>query len=239
MNNSSSDRTNQIEGSNKEPRSVRRKREIRARLLKAAFELMSDRNKDEVTVSEITEAADIGFGTFYNYFESKDAIFNALLSEVIERSAMLVDETAKDLPDAAERLSVGVRNTILQAQSDPIWGGFLMRTPLDTHFLSIGLGKFLKRDLEQGVASNRFQIDDMELALLAISSTVLGILSVEMNRLRADLENKTEPYLQASFRDGVAENTAAIVLRIVGVRDAAAVANRPLPPLHGCLNIFS
>ena len=237
--NTSSSNTARKAGSGKEPRSVRRKREIRSRLLKAAFVLMSERSKDEVTVSEITEAADVGFGTFYNYFESKDSIFNALLTEVIERSAMLVDETARGLPDAAERLSVGVRNTILQAQSDPIWGGFLMRTPLDTHFLSIGLGKFLKRDLEQGIASGRFQIGDLELALLAISSAVLGILSVEMDRLRADRENEVEPHLQASFRAGVAENTAAIVLRIVGVSDADAVACRPLPPLEGFLDLFS
>src|SRR5258708_39986734 len=59
----------------REPRGARRKRETRARLLDAALKLMAERGMEGVAVNEITEAADVGFGSFYNHFESKESIF--------------------------------------------------------------------------------------------------------------------------------------------------------------------
>lgn len=35
-------------------------------------------------MEDVTHAADLGKGAFYNYFESKDALFAALLSEAVE-----------------------------------------------------------------------------------------------------------------------------------------------------------
>src|SRR5262245_42665756 len=58
----------------REPRGARRKRETREKLLRAAFRLIAERGVDGVAINEITEAADVGFGSFYNHFESKDAI---------------------------------------------------------------------------------------------------------------------------------------------------------------------
>ncbi|MGB1581288.1 MAG: TetR/AcrR family transcriptional regulator, partial [Nevskiales bacterium] len=62
----------------KEPRGARRKRQTRDKLMKAALQLMAERGKDGVAINEITEAADVGFGSFYNHFESKEAIHAAL-----------------------------------------------------------------------------------------------------------------------------------------------------------------
>ena len=53
----------------REARGARRRRETRARLLDAALKLMADRGMDGVAINEITEAADVGFGSFYNHFE--------------------------------------------------------------------------------------------------------------------------------------------------------------------------
>jgi AcrR family transcriptional regulator len=49
----------------REPRGARRKRETRDKLLRAAFRLMAQRGIDAVAINEITEAADVGFGSFY------------------------------------------------------------------------------------------------------------------------------------------------------------------------------
>ena len=59
----------------REPRGARRKRETRARLLDAALRLMAQKGMEGVAINEITEAADVGFGSFYNHFESKEAIY--------------------------------------------------------------------------------------------------------------------------------------------------------------------
>src|SRR6201987_5339530 len=56
------------------PRSDRRERgrlETRERIYRAALELFAERGFMETTVEDITEAADVGKGTFFNYFPTK------------------------------------------------------------------------------------------------------------------------------------------------------------------------
>src|SRR5246500_5921419 len=59
------------------PRSDRRERrrlETRERLYRAALELFGERGFLETTVEDITEAADVGKGTFFNYFPTKEHV---------------------------------------------------------------------------------------------------------------------------------------------------------------------
>jgi len=59
-------------------RRVRKARETRVRLFRAALQLFADRGFPNVTVEDITEAADVGKGTFFNYFESKDHVLGVM-----------------------------------------------------------------------------------------------------------------------------------------------------------------
>ena len=68
------------------PRSDRRERrrlETRERLYRAALELFGERGFLETTVEDITEAADVGKGTFFNYFATKEHVLAAYGGERI------------------------------------------------------------------------------------------------------------------------------------------------------------
>src|ERR1700720_2972056 len=58
-------------------RRQRRSAEIRERLFRAALKLFAEKGIAETTVEDITNAADVGKGTFFNYFPSKDHILIA------------------------------------------------------------------------------------------------------------------------------------------------------------------
>src|SRR5690349_11841727 len=58
-------------------RRQRRSAEIRERLFRSALGLFAKKGFGETTVEDITEAADVGKGTFFNYFPSKDHILIA------------------------------------------------------------------------------------------------------------------------------------------------------------------
>ena len=58
-------------------RRQRRSAETRDRLFRAALNLFAQKGFLETTVEDITEAADVGKGTFFNYFPSKDHILLA------------------------------------------------------------------------------------------------------------------------------------------------------------------
>jgi AcrR family transcriptional regulator len=67
-------------------RRERRRAEIRDRLFQSALQLFADRGFLETTVADITEAADVGKGTFFNYFPTKEHVL-ATFGE--ERIAMI------------------------------------------------------------------------------------------------------------------------------------------------------
>ena len=67
----------------------RRRAEVRERLFRAALTLFAERGYLETTVEDITEAADVGKGTFFNYFPTKEhvlATFGAERLAAIERA---------------------------------------------------------------------------------------------------------------------------------------------------------
>src|SRR6202051_3001883 len=53
-------------------RRQRRSSQTRERLFRAALDLFARRGFADTTVEDITNAADVGKGTFFNYFPSKD-----------------------------------------------------------------------------------------------------------------------------------------------------------------------
>jgi AcrR family transcriptional regulator len=55
-------------------RRERRKQETHQRLVESAWDLFQERGYDHTTVADITEAADVAKGTFFNYFATKEAI---------------------------------------------------------------------------------------------------------------------------------------------------------------------
>ena len=82
-------------------RRERRRQETRERLFEAAVRLLSEREFEAVTVEAITEAADVGKGTFFNYFPNKEAVisyfFEYKSSRLVE-AARRVNES-ENLPD--------------------------------------------------------------------------------------------------------------------------------------------
>lgn len=59
-------------------RRERKRLETRERIFRMAMQLFGQRGFFNTTVEDITEAADVGKGTFFNYFPSKEQVFGVL-----------------------------------------------------------------------------------------------------------------------------------------------------------------
>lgn len=72
-------------------RRERKKFETEQKLIKAAIGLVSEKGLFDVTVEQITERADVGKGTFFNYFPSKEHLLASIFHSKREQVAMAGD----------------------------------------------------------------------------------------------------------------------------------------------------
>lgn len=73
-------------------RRERRRAETRERILRAALDLFSERGVMATTVEDITNAADVGKGTFFNYFPTKEDILAHLCQLQMGKIREFVDQ---------------------------------------------------------------------------------------------------------------------------------------------------
>ena len=90
----------------KTPRTERGRKTLRKLLDASAIEF-GEKGFHEASVSSITRRAGVALGTFYTYFDSKDALFRALVGDMSDnvrssaRSALTEGMSALEIEEAA------------------------------------------------------------------------------------------------------------------------------------------
>jgi AcrR family transcriptional regulator len=197
-------------------RGARRRERTREALLDGAGVVFARKGLDASTIAEITEQADVGFGSFYNHFASKEEIAEAVLTRSIEQQGQALERLSAQLEDPAEVVSVAHRHFVRRAASDPDWARVLIRLDVSHRVAQAALGAHARRDLARGIAQGRFRVGDPEVALWSAGGALLAVM-------RAVLDGTLQP--------GADSHHAENVLRMLGVplEEAARIARRPLP----------
>ncbi|ORV61750.1 TetR/AcrR family transcriptional regulator [Mycobacterium europaeum] len=195
----------------------RRKWRTRAALVKAAQRLIAE-GKVNVPVLEITQAADVGMGSFYNHFDSKEQLFEAAVADVLDAYGSMLDRLTASIEDPAETFATSFRLTGRLFRRRPQESRILLANGLELLSSQRGLAPRALRDIRAGVAAGRFDVEDPELALAMAGGALLGLGAL----LRDDPDRD-----DARAADLVTEN----VLRLFGLSaaDARAICRRPLP----------
>jgi AcrR family transcriptional regulator len=196
----------------------RRKARTRRALLDAAREILVEHGTSDVSIQEITERADVGFGSFYNHFSSKTELFEAAVIEALEEHGAMLDAVTAGIEDPAEVFAVAVRATAHLADTHPAAARIMTRIGLDYLATEHGLAPRALRDIGRGIESGRFTVSTPYLGLVVTAGCLLAYLQV---RLHA-------PEL---LDDDTADELVEQVLRMLGMNadSARAVAHRPLP----------
>ena len=80
----------------------------RSALIRAAQTFVAA-GKLNVPVLEITRAADVGMGSFYNHFDSKEELFEAAVNEVLDDLGAILDKLSVEGEDPAETFARSFR----------------------------------------------------------------------------------------------------------------------------------
>jgi AcrR family transcriptional regulator len=196
----------------------RRKARTRRALIDAAVRLIAEGRGERASIQEITEAADVGFGSFYNHFPSKDQLFETASAEVLERWGQMIDRACAGISDPAEVFAVSFRVSGRLGWTHPDIARFLTGAGLDVLDAAGGLAPRALRDIKAGQAAGRFTIPSAELALAAVAGNLLGLLW---------LHQRHPGRIEETSVDQLAEAT----LRLLGVpaAEAARLVTCPLP----------
>lgn len=196
----------------------RRKARTRQALVDAAVHLIAEGRGDRASIQEITEVADIGFGSFYNHFASKEELFQTASEEVLDQWAVMLDAACAGIDDPAQVFAISLRISGRLAWTNPDIAAFMTGAGLQLLHASRGLAPRALRDIRAGQAAGRFTVPDAEIALSAVAGGLLGLLDLRLRHPERVGEHAVDELAEAC-------------LRLLGVRAAEArrLARLPLP----------
>ncbi len=199
-------------------RTDRRRARTRGALIEAAKRLIIEGRAATATIQQITDTADIGFGSFYNHFTSKEELFHAATAAVLEEWGQLIEDAARDIADPAERFATSFRISARLAWTHPALADVLNQFGLDLLELADGLGPRALRDITDAVEAGRFTVTQLPVALSVVGGSLLGFL-----RLRSSHPELVSP-------DDV-EDLACQLLVMLGIEreDAVQICSTTLP----------
>lgn len=198
----------------------RRRARTRAALIEAAKRLTIEGRAATATIQQITDTADIGFGSFYNHFTSKEELFHAATAAVLEEWGQMIEDAARDIADPAERFATSFRISARLAWTHPALADVLNRYGLDLLDLPDGLGPRALRDISEAVDAGRFTVTRLPVVLSVVGGSLLGFL-----RLRSSQPDLVAP-------SDVEDLTRQLLVMLgIDAGEAAAICDRPLPEL--------
>jgi AcrR family transcriptional regulator len=155
--------------------------------LEVARRLFSEKGIYWATVEDITELADYGKGTFYKYFDSKEAMICALLKEGLDELTAKTEQALQKVPTGSKTLSAAIEARVDFFLNRPEYLLFFhqvrgmmqlqvgaakeLRTIYDAHLAQ--LTKLVKPAMDAGQAGNA---RDIATAMAAYTS---GLLTYE------------------------------------------------------------
>jgi AcrR family transcriptional regulator len=129
-------------------RRQRRAAETRLRLFRSALQLFADRGLANVTVEDITEAADVGKGTFFNYFESKDHVLGVMAELQLARVTQAVESAVSGRRSIFSTL----HHLFLRLAEEPGRSPYLARAVIASFLASDVVRELIERRMSEGRA---------------------------------------------------------------------------------------
>lgn len=197
----------------------RRKARTRAALVAAAQGFISA-GKPNAPILEITQAADVGMGSFYNHFDSREDLFQAAVEDALDRYGAMLDSLTVDVDDPAHVFTQSFRLIGRLHRLAPTVSKVLLNNWQVLVSSEKGLAPRARRDIDKAVQAGIFAIRDIDLTMTVVSGSVLCLGQFLHDHPERDAANAS---------DQVAED----LLRMFGLsaREAHEISRRPLPPV--------
>jgi len=127
-------------------RRQRRAAETRLRLFRCALKLFAERGFPNVTVEDITQAADVGKGTFFNYFESKEHVLGVMAEIQLGK----VRESAALAENGQHTIQFALHHLFHRAAEEPGRSPDLARALISCFLASKAVRHLIEHNMKEG-----------------------------------------------------------------------------------------
>lgn len=143
-------------------RRAKRKVQTRVALLRAAYEEMAAVGIDNVKIRDITDRADVGFGTFYNYFTDRDDLAGQVLDCVIHDVGRRNAAATEGLKERDPALVIPISQILFlrEAVTSAMWRWWALRPDLLVDRMRAGGRPFGLRDMRNAIRHGILDIDE-------------------------------------------------------------------------------
>lgn len=86
-------------------RRERKKTEVRDKIINSALKVFLEKGFNETTIADIMEDADLGTGTFYNYFQSKEDLVTYCVGEIVSDAKVEIEKIKDKTLRPSEKIS--------------------------------------------------------------------------------------------------------------------------------------
>ncbi|PBJ19918.1 Bacterial regulatory protein, tetR family [Pseudomonas ogarae] len=179
----------------------------RAKVLDAAFNLIGRENGRFTVVEEVCQCAQISRGTFYNYFDGVEELFDALCHELSHEFNNAVLAEAVSMNSDIERLAAAVRRYLERAMTDKAWGWAMVNISLSGYIFGVETYHHAEGTIRDGIASGVFKVSELNLGRDMLLGTVFAaIITCLRGGVEADYPSKI--VMQILVGLGVAKDVA-------------------------------
>jgi AcrR family transcriptional regulator len=155
---------------NDAPRTDRRKLRTRAALITAGQDLIRDGRDAHASIQTITDLADVGFGSFYNHFATKDELFDAAVAASMADYLEWLDEHLPENAEPVQRLYESVRLTGRLATELPATAAVLARRFTVVEVSNDSLGQRMRSDVTSALSTAQHPLTSNEVAILSLAA---------------------------------------------------------------------
>ena len=156
-------------------RRERRAVETRVRLFRCALQLFAEHGFPNVTVEDITEAADVGKGTFFNYFETKEHVLGVMAEIQLGK----VREAASLAGEGKQAIHSVLHQLVLRLAEEPGRSPSLARAMISS---------FLASEAVRGIIEHNMREGRMQIAEIVAAGQLRGEIDPRLKKGKVALQ---------------------------------------------------
>lgn len=198
-------------------RMLRKQQQTRRQLINAASKMIAEKGVAGLRLRDVTDLADVGFGSFYSHFSSKEQLVEAVVIDLMSSIARELIDRVTAMDDPAEAASAAHRWFVRNASVDQETARLIVHLDRADVLFQEMIAPYARQMLQSGIESGRFRNFD-------VTTTLAYVVGATMAVTRGVLEGRLGPDAETA--------SAEVLLVALGLDEEQAkdIAHRTLVP---------